>query len=57
MDIPGVLYLMEEAALTLAGYINAEVCGYISVGRDAMRTGIARVDVSVSLSLETRDTG
>lgn len=28
---------MEEAALTLAGYINAEVCGYISVRRDAMR--------------------
>jgi hypothetical protein len=28
---------VEEAALTLAGYINAEVCGYISVRRDAMR--------------------
>lgn len=37
MDIPGVFYLVEEAALTLAGYINAEVCGYISVGRDATR--------------------
>jgi hypothetical protein len=47
-----VLCLVGEAALTLAGHINAEVCGYINVPRVAMRTGIGRA----SSALETRDT-